>query len=208
MDRLGSRVAWEKFYQKQPRPWGGAVLLPRLPTEAKVVELGCGGGRLLLPLVKFDKDAPGRDVVGIDHSRAALVDLHKDCGGILIQGLVTALPFPDSKFDFVLCRHVMEHLVGPEREHAAEEALRIVKPGGIIRFSSFSVEDARFGKGVKIEESTYLRGDDILYHYFTEAEARSLFKNGKVLVCNTMKWSEKVGRGRANRAVVEAEITK
>ena len=208
MQRPAAKVAWEKFYERQPRPWGGAVLLPGLPPGVLVLELGCGGGRLLLPLLKFDKDSSKREIIGIDHARSCLKDLYKDCGGILVQGSVTTLPFPDGKFDVVLCRHVMEHLVEPEREHAAGEILRIVKPGGIVRFASFSIEDARVGKGVKVEEGTYLRGDDILYHYFTEEEARSLFKGGKVVLCRTLRWSEKVGRGRTARAVVEAEIMK
>lgn len=40
------------------------------------------------------------------------------------------LPYPDNRFDIVVCRYVFEHL--PDPEWAARELLRVTRPGGWI----------------------------------------------------------------------------
>ena len=41
---------------------------------------------------------------------------------------LTAAPFPDARFDVVICSHVLEHI--PDDAKAFSEILRILKPGG------------------------------------------------------------------------------
>ncbi len=41
---------------------------------------------------------------------------------------VTAIPFPDNTFDWILCNHVLEHV--PNDRLALSELLRVLKPGG------------------------------------------------------------------------------
>jgi SAM-dependent methyltransferase len=45
-----------------------------------------------------------------------------------VQADVTALPFPDRRFDLVLCSHVLEHV--PADRAAMGELFRVLRPGG------------------------------------------------------------------------------
>jgi ubiquinone/menaquinone biosynthesis C-methylase UbiE len=85
------------------------------------------------------------------------------------------LPFRDGCFDVVLSFHVLEHLYRREREQAAEEMLRVLRPGGELRFKAFSRADMRFGRGEEVEPGTFARGAGVLTHYFSAEEVRELF---------------------------------
>jgi len=196
-------AAWDRFYENSPRPWAGAVELPALGAGWRVLETGCGGGRLLLPLVR---SRPDLALTGVDFSETALKGLARQCPGILFQADVSALPFRDQSFDAALCRHVLEHLVSEGRKAAATELLRVARPGGRIFFEGFSTGDARFGKGRQVEPSTFARGDGISYHYFTAQEVGQLFSAARAVDPRERTWEERAGRTRMKRAVIEAEI--
>lgn len=40
----------------------------------------------------------------------------------------TDIPFPDSEFDFIICNHILEHIIDDRR--ALSELFRVLKPGG------------------------------------------------------------------------------
>ena len=55
--------AWDRVYASRGRVWGGGVKdLPQLPAGSRVLELGCGTGRILLPLAQA-----GVRMVGLDN---------------------------------------------------------------------------------------------------------------------------------------------
>jgi len=197
------RAAWEKFYENSPRPWAGAIELPALGAGRRVLETGCGGGRLLLPL---GRSRPDLALAGVDFSKTALAGLVRQCPGILFQADVSALPFRDQSFDAVVCRHVLEHLDTEGRQAAASEMLRVIRPGGMLFFEGFSVNDARFGKGRQVEPSTFVRGDGISYHYFTSHEVGRLFAGASAVDPGERTWDERAGPTRMKRAVIAAEI--
>jgi len=199
------RAAWEKFYENSPRPWAGAVELPALGPNWRVLESGCGGGRLLLPLAR---SRPDLSLTGVDFSNTALQGLASQCPGLLVRADVAALPFRGQSFDAVLCRHVLEHLETERRKAAASEMLRVIRPGGRIFFEGFSVNDARFGKGRQVEPSTFVRGDGIYYHYFTSQEVGQLFAGAGSVDPGERTWDERAGPTRMKRAAVVAEIQK
>jgi len=197
------RAAWDKFYENSPRPWAGAIELPDLAPGWRVLETGCGGGRLLLPLLR---SRPDLSLTGVDFSKTALMGLFHQCPSILVQADVAAMPFRDQSFDAVLCRHVLEHLEAEGRKAAASELLRVVRPGGRIFFECFSVKDARFGKGRQVEPSTFVRGDGISYHYFTSQEVGQLFAGASLVDPGERTWDERAGPTRMKRAVIVAVI--
>jgi SAM-dependent methyltransferase len=197
------RAAWERFYETRHRPWAGAVELPEIPGGSLVLETGCGGGRMLLPLLRL---RPGLEVVGLDIARSSLVPLARERPGAFLQADVAALPFRGGSFDAVLCRHVLGHLAEAGRKAAASEMLRVLKGGGSLFFEGFSTGDARFGKGRELEPATFVRGDGIWHHYFTPEEVGRLFAGAGRADVREKGWEEKAGRTRMKRAVVTARM--
>ena len=202
---MRTKGAWERFYEGRPRPWGGAVEIPSIPTGSSVLELGCGGGRLLLPVIA--RGTAGR-LVGVDFARTPLVQLNKDAAGMLVQADAAILPFRDGVFDVVLCRHLLGHLMEDRRRAAAAEVLRTLRKGGRALIEVFSTADARSGKGKRIEEDTFLRGDGITHHYFEQQELQGLFLGASSVAMKLYRWKEKAGAVMMKREALSAEVLK
>lgn len=99
----------------------------------RVLEIGCGVGRLLRPLA-------GRvaRVVGVDLSEAMLARARDHCGGLpnveLLRTDGGLDSFPDAAFDFVFSHIVFQHL--PRKAYAERyfrDAFRVLVAGGIFR---------------------------------------------------------------------------
>ena len=114
---------------------------------AKVLDVGCGGGRH----IRQTRLLPGIDAIGLDlgwkevrGSRDMLRELDgypPQIGGtvpgagewMVMRGSVYALPFADTSFDCVIISEVLEHL--HEDARALREMLRVLKPGGVLAAS-------------------------------------------------------------------------
>jgi cyclopropane fatty-acyl-phospholipid synthase-like methyltransferase len=99
----------------------------------RVLEIGCGVGRLVRPLA-------GRvaRVVGVDLSEAMLARARDHCEGLPNVELVRTDggldSFPDAAFDFVFSYIVFQHL--PRKAYAERyfrDAFRVLVAGGIFR---------------------------------------------------------------------------
>jgi len=106
--------------------------------NARCLEIGVGTGRIALPLHQR-----GTRLVGIDLSVPMLERLKTNAGGqspfpVLVAD-ATRLPFSEASYDVLLASHVF-HLI-PNWRAAADEALRVVRPGGTLLVD--------FGGGVK-----------------------------------------------------------
>ena len=171
-------MGWENDYEKRGPRWGGAsYLLPEIQAGSLVLETGCGNGKTLVSL--------GPDVIGIDISQSAV----EQAGPSALVGDICFLPFKDAVFDVVFCWHVLGHLSLSKRKTVVGEMLRVLKPGGMFYFKDFSRNDFRFGKGVEVEPSSFLRGDGIITHYFEPEELASFFGPS---VISTISWDLRV----------------
>lgn len=97
--------------------------------SSKCLEIGVGTGRIALPLYHR-----GVRIVGADLSAPMLARLKDNAGGeapfpILVAD-ATRLPFKDASYDALLASHVF-HLI-PDWRQAADEALRMLRPGGAL----------------------------------------------------------------------------
>ncbi len=163
---------WDGEYSTKGALWKGA---PRhsidLPAGATVLEVGCGSGKTLSGM-------NGVRAVGIDISSVAL-DMcrarYSSDGQEYALADAGMLPFREGCFDVVLCFHVLEHLYRQERVASAREMLRVLRPGGQVRFKGFSRDDMRYGKGQEVEPGSFIRGAGVLTHYFLAEEVRELF---------------------------------
>ena len=99
----------------------------------RVLDAGCGYGRIAIPLAKA-----GFDVVGIDICPAMLDEarFRADQERVTIEWLlgdIGELPFPDQSFDIVLCLWLTFHELLQENEQrtALRAMNRILVPGGL-----------------------------------------------------------------------------
>lgn len=101
----------------------------------RVLELGCGYGRALEPIV-----GRARRVVGIDTSLDSLAMAIETTGGGAGLAAMDAsrLAFIDNCFDVVLCIQNGIAAFGVDRQTVFNEAVRVTKPGGTALFSSYS----------------------------------------------------------------------
>jgi ubiquinone/menaquinone biosynthesis C-methylase UbiE len=114
-----------RFWQRLGGRAGGPVL-----------ELGCGTGRLLLPLART-----GARVTGVDRSAPMLARaaarrrrLPRARRPVIIRADIRALPFPARSFRVVIAPYGMLQSVIPDRDLAAAigEAARVLRPGGVL----------------------------------------------------------------------------
>lgn len=96
---------------------------------ARVLDMGCGAGRVALPAA-----AAGAWVVGADLElamlRAAQAQAQPGAGAAFVRGDIVRMPFAGASFDTVLSINVL-HLV-PAWQAALAEARRVLKPGGVL----------------------------------------------------------------------------
>lgn len=90
-----------------------------------VVDLGCGGGLLAIPLARL-----GARVVGVDLARAALRDARgqQATGWLPVAGDLGAPPLADGSVDVALLADVVEHVDAPAA--AVARAAAVLRPGG------------------------------------------------------------------------------
>lgn len=103
-----------------------------------MLELGCGSGRLLVPLLR-----DGQSVVGVDRARPMLracaeriqrLPTARRARAVLLQGDFRALPLVEERFPLILCpfnafMHLYERT---DVERCLAEVRRLLRPGGMF----------------------------------------------------------------------------
>ncbi len=99
----------------------------RLSPGMRVLDIGCGTGRLTIPLQR----QTGAEVWGLDLSKEMLEQAKNKKGAEALHwvlGDAQALPFPGESFDFAFMCLVLHHL--EDKARALAEMARVLKPGG------------------------------------------------------------------------------
>ena len=149
---------------------GYFVHMADLRPDERILEIGCGVGRMAVPLTQYLSDAG--EYEGIDVARQGIewcertispiypnfrfrhLDLHHPLYNP--RGTVCAadvqLPFPDASFDFICLVSVLTHLDSAVLTNYARESSRLLAPGGRCFATAFLVnpparEALRQGKG-------------------------------------------------------------
>jgi SAM-dependent methyltransferase len=185
-------TAWKAEYGKAVwrGPYDIAPIQAAVRPGARLLDAGCGSGRMAIPLARA-----GYRVIGMDLVRGGLLEMRGKADVDAVEGDVRTLPFRDGAFDAVVCYDVLQHLLEPERRTATSEVLRVLAPGGLAFFAAFGRGDMRYG-GNEVEPHTFRRESGIIYHYFSEEELESLLRGFEdVLVKSTV--THKVFKGKA-----------
>jgi SAM-dependent methyltransferase len=137
---------------------------------ARVLDVGCGTGRTTAPLTERGFDVVGIDISErmIERARTLLPDVEFRVGD------VTDLDFDDDEFDYALFAHNGLDYVHParERRRALRELRRVVRPGGVVVFST---HNAWYRFPALFADHSFLRT-----FYLDNGNLRRLFRRYKV----------------------------
>ncbi|HMV49524.1 MAG TPA: methyltransferase domain-containing protein [Blastocatellia bacterium] len=163
----------EEFDLSGKRDFNGLVYceLPLLtgrrdPKTLRVLEIGCGIGRLTKYLAETFGEVHGVDVSG-EMIRQANERLANVPNAFFREGNGSNFSdFPDSYFDFVFSAYVFQHVPSFEviRSNICD-GFRVLKPRGIFKFVTSAVNNEEYLKAKK---------DTWSGHPFTEADIRAL----------------------------------
>jgi methionine biosynthesis protein MetW len=94
-----------------------------LPKHARILDIGCGDGRILKPLRKL---MPDSQLFGIDISEPNVEKLRSEGFEVSLGDVSTEkMPFEDNSFDLCLMFHTIEHLY--DTDGALKEIKRVLK---------------------------------------------------------------------------------
>lgn len=169
--------AWPEF----------ALLLPFIQSDSKLLDIGCGNGRLAAALPKLQ-------YTGLDLSQG-LLDLAKQKFPQyqFVHGSMLQLPFGDEQFDLVACVAALQHIPSVAyRQTALQEMARVLKPGGTLFMLNWNLaEQANYQQYQANLQAGYDEGDYLIpwkndqgvlqanryYHGFRNAEVAGLIKD-------------------------------
>lgn len=131
---LHSGHPMQRFWHRGKLTMIDRLVRVHLKDDARLLEIGCGAGNLLLQAT-----VRGSYPVALDLSMQALTfvrsRLEEACRGAeaprgfaCIQSVGELLPLPDNSFECILLSEVIEHLEAPQV--SIREATRVLRPGG------------------------------------------------------------------------------
>jgi SAM-dependent methyltransferase len=138
---------------------GHFITLGGLKPEDRVLDVGCGVGRMALPLLTYltrDGEYHGFDIVasGIDWCRRTITpkfpNFHFQFTDVFNQGYNAGgkvrasefrFPYSDSSFDFAFATSVFTHLLKPDAENYLAEIARVLRTGGRCLVTLFILND-------------------------------------------------------------------
>jgi ubiquinone/menaquinone biosynthesis C-methylase UbiE len=135
---MKEKLKIKKIYEESGENWSkfGRLTGPFLDLikensdkKSRVLDIGCGGGRLSLEINNFCKE-----VVGIDYSKSSLksarkVNFRKNIKYVFMDG--EKLTFPDESFDLVVS-HAAINKKMCRAEYCFKEVFRVLKPNGKV----------------------------------------------------------------------------
>lgn len=174
-------ASWHSFRQR-PNP-KIALVIKKLADKwkpGKILDVGCGNCRNLLPFAFDDFDCYGIDFSKNMLKAAEQFTKKHDMSVKLQQSSATKLPFATNSFDYVLCLSMLHHLNAEERLKALKEIKRVVRRNGKVIFSVWN----------KLQLKFFFKSSDLLvpwhvqgvrhsrfYHLFTYFEFKKLIEN-------------------------------
>ncbi|CAE6470829.1 unnamed protein product [Rhizoctonia solani] len=192
---------WDRFYQWnegnffRDRKWLHQEFpeLTQLTTSeagpATVVEIGCGAGNTVFPLLESNQN-PKLNIIGCDYSSKAIevVKAHplytaNHIGAVSahvwdLAGPILPPGVDSGTVDVVVMVFVLSALHPKEWTQAITNVYRMLKPGGLVVLRDYGRHDLtqlRFKEGRLLSDNFYVRGDGTRVYFFDLDELALLF---------------------------------
>jgi alkylated DNA repair protein alkB family protein 8 len=128
------------FNRTRDELWPEIMVLKKYAKPGdKILDLGCGNGRLRLMFKDLDIDYTGtdnsRELLSLARANSDFKLPRED----FAEAEMWQLPFADNSFDAIYCIAAFHHLPGRElRLKALKEIKRVLKPGGILVMTNWN----------------------------------------------------------------------
>jgi demethylmenaquinone methyltransferase/2-methoxy-6-polyprenyl-1,4-benzoquinol methylase len=126
------------LYRRACLRWAG------LRPGMSVVDVAVGTGLLAREIVKVTGER--QSVIGVDVSEAMLEIARAKLGIKLVQAAAEALPLPPASADFIAMGYALRHIA--DLQASLGEALRVLRPGGIIMLLEISAPRKKIHRAV------------------------------------------------------------
>ena len=113
--------------------------LDSLPSNSKVLDIGCGNGKNML------YGAQRHNMLGLEDSKA-LCDICISRGLNVIQGSALTLPFADNSFDAIIMIAVIHHIDPSQHHIILNEIKRVLRPEGKCLITNWATEQPNNSK--------------------------------------------------------------
>lgn len=175
-------LAWNATYRKKGRHWRGHFDFARyeqfLNLTGNVLELGSGDGNTASQILSRVRKLTCLDIA----VSSFLVMPIRDMPVRKIVGDARTLPLKSRNYSAIICRHVLTHARHGDEIRILDEIKRVLASGGTAFFEVFTPNDMRYGKGQEIEQDTFLRGDSLIWRFYTEPELKELIEKAGLII--------------------------
>ncbi|KAG9096605.1 hypothetical protein FS749_008123 [Ceratobasidium sp. UAMH 11750] len=161
--------------------------------KATVVEVGCGAGNTVFPLLESNQN-PELTIIGCDYSSKAIdvVKAHPlysapHIGSVSacvwdLSGPNLPLGVDSGTVDIVVMVFVLSALHPNEWASAISNVYSMLKPGGLVvlrDYGRYDLTQLRFKEGRLLDDNFYVRGDGTRVYFFDLDELAWLFTRAK-----------------------------
>lgn len=190
--------AFEYFYLKHKDEFKDAL------------DVGCGSGRFLIPMVQDGLNVTGLDISNemLNGAKGAKINLEKAKDALkgkvkLVEGESKRLPFSNESFNLVFSKGTISHNMWKGVKQSFGEATRVLRPEGIFIFQGRSTKDTAVSRadlvpdvGITVKDREGSK-KGVIQHYFSKEELELLAtQNGLEIVVGPKEISVKNGRVR------------
>ncbi|XP_053555729.1 tRNA N(3)-methylcytidine methyltransferase METTL2 [Bombina bombina] len=193
--------------EEQIKDNGGGAF-PGASASYRIMEVGCGVGNTVFPILKNNADR-GVFVYCCDFSSTA-VELVKSnehydptrCFAFVhdLSDEHASYPMSDQSLDVIVLIFVLSAIHPDKMQGVISHLSRLLKPGGCILlrdYGRYDMAQLRFKKGRCLSDNFYVRGDGTRVYFFTQDELGSMFTNaGLEKVQNIVDRRLQVNRGK------------
>ena len=179
-DTLGKRYIEDSNIAPQER----SEFIRLLSKGARVLDVGCGGGRDTRAFV-----AQGFKVTGVDLSFVMIKEAKKQIPQAIFKTMdVLDLNFPGETFDVIWANAVLLHLDRQDVSKALKKFYKILKPNGIVHIR------VKKGKGEEYVKEKLSGWHERFYTYFSKKEFTELVKNTGFKIIMSKIFDDELGR--------------